>query len=166
MEPNTHPPESGEVGKYPNLMTEEVIHTLDPFWAETSPRTASGLHSSEPTPPGPDTEGPEDNGVREPPSGSIHRQVVSQQQRDYRTGGRGMVTTTDATLVSTYQAPTNQTKRGTACNPPHDCAAPEDRFLAIGTDSVYTISDLTANWEKWEDQGWMHSKHAELFQCI
>jgi len=44
--------------------------------------------------------------------------------------------------------------------------APSDQALIIRTDSMYAVSGLTKNLEKWEDQGWQYSKHAELFKCI
>ena len=43
---------------------------------------------------------------------------------------------------------------------------PPDKALKIKTDSMYAILGLTKNLEKWEDQGWMYSKHADLFKSI
>ena len=44
--------------------------------------------------------------------------------------------------------------------------APKDRALVIRTDSNYVITGLTSQLSKWEDQGWIHSKHANLFKAI
>ena len=44
--------------------------------------------------------------------------------------------------------------------------SPKDRALIIRTNSKYVITGLTTQLAKWEDQGWIHSKHAELFKTI
>ena len=43
---------------------------------------------------------------------------------------------------------------------------PPDWALSIKTDSMYAVHGLTRNLEKWEDRGWMYSKHATLFKDI
>ena len=43
---------------------------------------------------------------------------------------------------------------------------PPDQAIVIRTDSMYAINGLTKNLEKWEDQGWLFSKHATLFKNI
>ena len=43
---------------------------------------------------------------------------------------------------------------------------PPDRALTIKTDSMYAILGLTRNLERWEDLGWLNSKHAEIFKCL
>ena len=45
-------------------------------------------------------------------------------------------------------------------------SVPRDQALTIKTDSMYAINGLTRNLEKWEDRGWLGSKHAELFKSI
>jgi ribonuclease HI len=45
-------------------------------------------------------------------------------------------------------------------------STPHDRELIIKTDSMYAIQGLTKNLSKWENQGWMYSKHAVLFKEI
>jgi ribonuclease HI len=43
---------------------------------------------------------------------------------------------------------------------------PPDQAIHIKTDSMYVIQGLTKNLEKWEDQGWMRTKHAPLFKNL
>jgi len=45
-------------------------------------------------------------------------------------------------------------------------SVPSDRALIIRTDSMYAIQGLTKNLEKWEDKGWLASKHAGVFRCM
>ena len=43
---------------------------------------------------------------------------------------------------------------------------PPDQAILIKTDSMYVVQGLTKNTENWENQGWMHAKHANLFKNI
>jgi len=43
---------------------------------------------------------------------------------------------------------------------------PPDRALTTKTDSMYAILGPTKNLEKWEDKGWLDSKHAGIFRCL
>ena len=45
-------------------------------------------------------------------------------------------------------------------------AVPTDQALHIKTDSMYAILGLTRNLEKWEDKGWLGTKHAKVFKCL
>ena len=45
-------------------------------------------------------------------------------------------------------------------------SAPTDQAISVMTDSMYAVNGLTRDLEKWEDQGWLYAKHADLFKSI
>ena len=173
---STHPPEffthptPEEVGSRYDPVAKETIHTLNPFRVEETLAncfrvfTGASQPSCQPTTRAPRTEHTED-----PPTTIYTDGSCIKNGEETACAGSGVWFGDDDPRNMSLRVPgpnqSNQTGELYAILQAIR-SVPPDQALIIRTDSMYAVNGLTSNLEKWEDQGWLRSKHADLFKSI
>ena len=163
-------PTPEEVGSIPDPTLEETIHTLNPFRVETTLKDCFRVFTD-------DSQPPPEMTLRAPRTRSFeYRPVeiytdgscINNGETTARAGG-GIWFSENNERNASFRVPGPDQSNNTG--ELHAIlraitSVPKDMALTIKTDSMYAVSGLTTYLEKWEDQGWMYSKHPELFKCI
>jgi len=163
-------PEPKEVGPSYNPNTKETTHTLNPFRIEESLKDCFRVFT-ESTNPSPNTtkRASKTNAFNDPPAVVYTDGSCTNNGETNARAGSGIWYGENDERNTSLRVPgpeqSNQTGELYAIL--HALRTiPPDQALIIKTDSMYAIQGLTKNLEKWEDQGWMYSKHATLFKSI
>jgi len=171
-----HPPDffadptPDEVGPSYNPNTKETTHTLNPFRTEESLKDCFRVFTDEEgQPPGHTARAPKTRNAERPPIEIYTDGSCINNGETTTRAGSGVWFGDNDPRNSSLRVPgddqSNQTGELYAIL--HAIrSTPHDQALIMRTDSMYVVSGLTTNLEKWEDQGWMYSKHAALFKAI
>ena len=173
---STHPPEyhtfptPRETGPHTVPGTNQTIHTLNPFRTEESLKGCFRVFTDgNPTPEALPTRAPRTEEFAAHPITVYTDGSCSNNGETTARAGSGVWFGDDDPRNTSMRVPgpdqSNQTGELIAIL--HALrSTPPDRALTIKTDSMYAIQGLTVNLEKWEDKGWLSSKHAGIFKCL
>ena len=163
-------PKPEEVGPSYNPATNETTHTLNPFRIEKSLKGCFRVFTRpENPPPYTITRANKTDAFNGPPTTIYTDGSCTNNGETNARAGSGICLGENDDRNTSLRVPgldqSNQTGELYAIL--HTLHTfPPDQALEIKTDSMYAILGLTKNLEKWEDQGWMYSKHANLFKSI
>ena len=165
----THP-KPDETGPEYNPNTNETTHTLNPFRTETLTKNCFRVFTSpDPAPSQKVTRANRTRNFESPPDIVYTDGSCINNGETTARAGCGIWYKDGDPRNNSFRVPgpdqSNQTGELHAII--HALkTTPPDRALTIKTDSMYAILGLTKNLEKWEDEGWMYSKHENLFKTI
>ena len=172
----THPTEfftfplKDEIGPEYNPQTDETTHTLDPYRTEESLTDCFTVFTSHPAPPSHKTRRANRTQTFTDPKITIYTDgSCSNNGETSAQAGSGIWFGDEDARNTSLRVPgpeqSNQT--GELYAVLHALRlSPPDIAIHIKTDSMYVVNGVTKNLKKWEDQGWMYAKHAELFKNI
>ena len=171
-----HPPDffttptPREVGPRYNPDSDTTTHTLNPFCVETNLKDCFRVFTSHDRPPAEMTRRADKTDTSRLPTLTIYTDgsCLNNGEETARAGSGVWYGEDDPRNVSLRVPGTAQSNQSAELYAILHAlrSAPPDQAVSIRTDSMYAINGLTENLKIWENQGWMYTKHADLFQSI